>query len=224
MRNNASIQPPTKLYTFYAGGLAGVACGCRKMDRRGWLLLAGLGLLSGCGQPPTPLPALNASYEQALARTAPLAVTLVPGSDLERRAFDNVQQYFSGMTAASVRDQTASVYAPEAYLNDTLVGIEGSGRIEAYFAHTIERAQLLKVEFLERAPVGTDWYVRWRMTVVAEGLNGGQPVVTYGVTQFRFDGDGRVLIHKDFWDAGSGLYEQLPGLGRVIGWVRGAVG
>ena len=224
MQKNASIQPPTKLYTLYAGGLAGVACGCRKMDRRGWLLLAGLGLLSGCGTPPTPLPALNASYEQALARTAPLAVTLVPGSDLERRAFDNVQQYFAGMTAASVRDQTASVYAPEAYLNDTLVGIEGSGRIEAYFAHTIERAQLLKVEFLERAPVGTDWYVRWRMTVVADGLNGGQPVVTYGVTQFRFDSEGRVLIHKDFWDAGSGLYEQLPGLGRVIRWVRGAVG
>ena len=91
------------------------------------------------------------------------------------------------MTAASVREQTASVYAPEGYLNDTLVGIDGAGRIEAYFGHTIERARLLKVEFLERAPVGTDWYVRWRMTVAADGLNGGEPVVTYGVTQFRFD-------------------------------------
>jgi hypothetical protein len=194
------------------------------MDMRSWALLACLGLLSGCGTPPTSLPDLNASYERALARTAPLAVTLVPGSELEGRAFDNVQQYFAGMTGASVRDQTASVYAPEAYLNDTLVGIDGSKSIEAYFAHTIERAQLLKVEFLERAPVGTDWYVRWRMTVVAEGLNGGEPVVTYGVTQFRFDSQGRVLIHKDFWDAGSGFYEQLPGLGRLIGWIRGAVG
>ena len=189
----------------------------------GWLLLVGLGLLSGCGTPPTPLPDLNASYERALARTAPLAATLVPGSDLERRAFDKVQRYFAGMTTVSVREQTAAVYAPDGYLNDTLVGIDGSGSIEAYFGRTIERSRLLKVEFLERAPVGTDWYVRWRMTVVADGLNGGQPVVTYGVTQFRFDGQGRVLIHKDFWDAGSGLYEQLPGLGRVVGWVRAAV-
>jgi hypothetical protein len=47
--------------------------------------------------------------------------------------------------------------------------------------------------------------------------------VTYGVTQFRFDSQGRVLIHKDFWDAGSGLYEQLPALGRVIGRIRGAI-
>jgi len=190
---------------------------------RGWLLLAGLGLLAGCGTPPTSLPDLNASYERALARTAPLAVTLVPGSDLERRAFGNVQRYFAGMTPATVREQTATVYAPEAYLNDTLVGIEGSRTIEAYFGHTIEGPRLLKVEFLERAPAGTDWYARWRMTVAADGLNSGQPVVTYGVTQFRFDAQGRVLIHKDFWDSGSGLYEQLPVLGRVIGRIRAAV-
>lgn len=190
---------------------------------RNWLLLLGLGLLSGCGTPPTPLPELNASYERALERTAPLAVTLAPGSEAERLAFGNIQRYFAGMTATTVREQTASVYAPDCYLNDTLVGIDGANAVEAYFGHTIERATLLTVDFLERAPVGTDWYVRWRMAVAADGLNGGKAVLTYGVTQFRFDASGRVLIHKDFWDAGTGLYEQIPVLGRVIGRVRAAV-
>jgi hypothetical protein len=186
------------------------------------LALGTAALVAGCGAAPTSLADLNASYERALERTAPLAVTLVPGSEAERQVFDGVQRYFAGMTAASVRELTASVYAPQGYLNDTLVGIDGADRIEAYFSHTMERARLLNVEFLDRAPVGSDWYVRWRMTVAARGLNGGQEVVTYGVTQFRFDADGRVLIHKDFWDSGTGLYEQLPGLGRVIGRVRAA--
>lgn len=180
-------------------------------------------VLAGCGTAPTPLADLNASYERALERTAPLAVTLVPGSEQEQRAFAGVQRYFAGMTVASVREQTASVYAPGGYLNDTLVGIEGADRIEAYFSHTMERARLLNVEFLERAPVGTDWYVRWRMTVAADGLNGGEEVVTYGVTQFRFDAVGRVLIHKDFWDSGTGLYEQLPVIGGAVRRVRSAV-
>lgn len=180
-------------------------------------------VLAGCGTAPTPLADLNASYERALERTAPLAVTLVPGSEQEQQAFAAVQRYFAGMTVASVREQTASVYAPGGYLNDTLVGIEGADRIEAYFSHTMERARLLNVEFLERAPVGTDWYVRWRMTVAADGLNGGEEVVTYGVTQFRFDAVGRVLIHKDFWDSGTGLYEQLPVIGGAVRRVRSAV-
>ena len=187
-----------------------------------WLSIGAL-LLTGCSPPPTPLPELNASYEQALRRTAPLAATLVPGTPLESQAFANLQTYFDGMTAASVRDQTVTVYAPEGYLNDTLVGITGAAAIQAYFAHTIERSRVLRVEFFERAPAGTDWYVRWQMTVEADGLNGGQPVVSYGVTQFRFDAQGRVLIHKDFWDAGSGLYEQLPVLGALVRRVRGIV-
>jgi hypothetical protein len=197
---------------------------------RGWrqtglaTLLAAVAVLAGgCGSAPASLAELNASYERALERTAPLAATLVPGSDLERRAFGNVQRYFAGMTPASVREQTAAVYAPQGYLNDTLVGIEGADRIAAYFGHTAERARVLRVDFLERAPVGTDWYVRWRMTVAVDGLNGGQEVITYGVTQFRFDNEGRVLIHKDFWDSGTGLYEHIPVLGSALRRVRGAV-
>ena len=187
------------------------------------VLLAAVVVLAACGSAPVPLAKLNASYEQALARTAPLAVTLVPGSPEEQGAFARVQRYFDGMTTDSVREQTAAVYAPTAYLNDTLVGIEGADRIAAYFGHTMQQASLLKVEFMDRAPAGTDWYVRWRMTTRAEGLNGGEDVVTWGVTQFRFDGDGRVLIHKDFWDSGTGLHEQLPGVGGIVRRVRGMV-
>lgn len=191
--------------------------------RNGAAALLPVLVLAGCGTPPTSLADLNASYERALERTAPLAATLVPGSEQEQQAFARVQRYFDGMTVDSVRAQTGSVYAPRGYLNDTLVGIDGADRIEAYFAHTMERARLLKVEFLERAPAGTDWYVRWRMTVAADGLNGGKEVVTYGVTQFRFDADGRVLIHKDFWDSGTGLHEQLPVVGGAVRRVRAAV-
>jgi len=191
--------------------------------RTGLAMLLPALVLAGCGTAPMPLADLNASYERALERTAPLAVTLAPGSDEEQQAFAGVQRYFTGMTVDSVREQTASVYAPGGYLNDTLVGLDGADRIEAYFSHTMERARLLNVEFLERAPVGTDWYVRWRMTVAADGLAGGKEIVTYGVTQFRFDADGRVLIHKDFWDSGTGLHEHLPVVGGVVRRVRAMV-
>ena len=194
--------------------------GCRR-GRCGLLLLL-TGVVAGCGGSPVPLPELNASYEQALVRTAPLAVVHEPGSEAQRVAFDRLQAYFTDMTAASVREQTATVYAPEAYLNDTLVGIDGADRIEAYFSHTMQDTRVLNVRFLDRAWTGIDCFVRWEMRVEHDALAGGEPVLSYGVTQFRFDKEGRVLLHKDFWDSGTGLYEQLPVLGGILGRIRTA--
>lgn len=186
-----------------------------------WLAVIGL-CLAGCSAPPPSLDELNASYDRALARTAPLAANFAPGSPEEGAALARVQGYFDGMSAGSVQARTLQVYAPGAYLNDTLVGIDGSENIRAYFARTVDRARVLRVKFLDRARSGGDYYVRWIMTVEAGGLNGGKPVMSYGVTQFRFDNQGRVLIHKDFWDSGTGLYEHLPVLGRIVQSVRAA--
>jgi hypothetical protein len=124
------------------------------------------------------------------------------------------------MSADSVREQTATVYAPQAYLNDTLVGLDGAARIQAYFSHTMQATRVLNVRFLDRAPSGIDCFVRWEMTVEHDALAGGERVLSYGVTQFRFDQEGRVLLHKDFWDSGTGLFEQMPLLGGIIARVR----
>ena len=180
------------------------------------------GLLAACGRAPVPLPDLNASYERALVRTAPLAVSWAQDSAGQQAVFDRLQAYFTDMSAASVRAQTALVYAPEAYLNDTLVGIDGADRIEAYFSHTMQDTRVLNVRFLDRAWTGIDCFVRWEMRVEHDALAGGEPVLSYGVTQFRFDKEGRVLLHKDFWDSGTGLYEQLPVLGGILGRIRTA--
>lgn len=186
------------------------------------LVLVLAGLLAGCGRAPVPVPDLNASYERALDRTAPLAVSYALDGAGQQAVFDRLQAYFRGMSAASVREQTALVYAPEAYLNDTLVGIDGADRIEAYFSHTMQDTRVLNVRFLDRAWTGIDCFVRWEMRVEHEVLAGGEPVLSYGVTQFRFDREGRVLLHKDFWDSGTGLYEHIPLLGRIVGRIRAA--
>jgi hypothetical protein len=127
------------------------------------------------------------------------------------------------MTPASVNASATRVYAPSAYLNDTLVAIEGADKIRDYFARSAERTRALKVQFLEVARTGIDYYVRWEMTIDAPGLGGGQPVVSYGVSQLRFDPQGRILIHKDFWDSATGLWEYAPIVGPVLRRARAAV-
>lgn len=174
-------------------------------------------VITGCAKT-APAPAeMNRAYEQTLVLTAPpKSVVFVSGSAEEQAALARLEAYFAAMTAASVRDQTALVYAPEAWLYDNLAIVSGAPAIEKYFAKAAADVRALSVEFLQTTHDGPDYFVRWRMSVEAEALNDGQPMVSYGITQFRFDEQGRVLVHRDFWDAATGLYEYIPGLGGMI--------
>ena len=46
------------------------------------------------------------------------------------------------------------------------------------------------------------------------GLRGAQRI--RGVSHLRFDADGRVDYHRDYWDAAEELYFRLPLLGGVL--------
>jgi hypothetical protein len=41
-----------------------------------------------------------------------------------------------------------------------------------------------------------------------------------GTTHLVFDGDGKVAIHRDYWDVAEELYEKLPLLGGLMRWLK----
>jgi len=61
------------------------------------------------------------------------------------------------------------------------------------------------------------------MTIAVQELAGGEPVTTYGMSHFRFDAEGKVILHQDFWDASAGFFEQLTGLETIIPRIRGFI-
>lgn len=185
------------------------------------LLVLATTMLSGCGAGMTAAE-LDASYLAALEESAWHARRLHEDPERLEAAVAGIQEYFRDVTSASVRELTAQVYAPDAYLNDNLAAVRGADAIETYFLGAMESADVLGVEFLATAVDEIDVYVRWRMHMEIPALNRGEPMISYGMTQFRFDEADRVLLHKDFWDSGSGFYEYVPVLGRVIRRLRPA--
>lgn len=185
------------------------------------LLVLATTMLAGCGAGMTGAE-LDASYLGALEESAGHARRMDEDPERLQAAVAGVREYFRDVTSASVRELTAQVYAPDAYLNDNLAAVRGADAIETYFLGAVESAAVLRIEFLATAVDGIDVYVRWRMHMEVPALNRGEPMISYGMTQFRFDEAGRALLHKDFWDSGSGFFEYMPVLGRVIRRLRPA--
>jgi len=183
-------------------------------------------LLVGCADPQVPdARGLNTAYEDALSSTELAgAAAPAPGTAAEQKMLERLETYFKNMTAATVSAETAQVYAPDGILYDNLAVVSGADAIERYFLKAVDEADSLKIEFLQVARAGSDYYIRWRMLIGSEALSPDGPLVSYGVTHFRFDSEGRVLMHRDFWDAASGLYEYLPVAGGLVYRLRNMLG
>lgn len=178
-------------------------------------------LLTGCDNAVPGPDEMNKRYEAMLAATEPpMSANFAPNGVEERAALDRVEQYFLNMSVESVLADTAKVYAPDGVLYDNFDVIEGLDGIRDYFEVSVSKSDELKVEFLQTSRAGVDYFVRWRMTIRSDAINDGLPMVSYGVSQFRFDSEGRLLMHRDFWDASTGFFEFLPGLAGLLQYVK----
>jgi hypothetical protein len=53
------------------------------------------------------------------------------------------------------------------------------------------------------------------MSLTADGLNGGKPILLQGNSYIKFSDDNLVVYHRDYFDMGEFIYEHVP----VIGWI-----
>jgi hypothetical protein len=160
------------------------------------------------------------SYIQALEACDATAVHL--GEMQRKETFARISELFSRMSVEKVQRLVRALYAPGAYLNDSLTVMVGAEAIEAYYVRSVGAARQIHFDFSDVAVStdGPDYYVRWQMTLEKRFLGRGLPLRIPGVSHFRFDARGRILVHRDFWNTGTGLYERIPLLGWLIRRVR----
>ena len=183
--------------------------------KKGALIL--LIALTGCSGGPTDF---TKEYREAL--------TARPGkvfSDPEqgRRAAKVFTELYADLSEENVRQRVRQTYAPEAWFNDTLATEVGIDAIQRYLLKTARGADSINATVQDVAVSGPDCYVRWSMEVRTKNLAGGKPTMTEGVSQLRFDEQGRIILHQDFWNPAAGIYQHLPLIGPAIRYVNGLI-
>jgi len=159
------------------------------------------------------------SFQQALERTEKIQGA-TRGSGTEQAGIRRFEDFLGHLDEKTAREETERVYAPDAYLNDTLKTIHGSQAIRDYFIKTAKGLDSMTVTFDDLAVSGRNYYFRWTMDTRMKNLARGKTVRTIGITLVRFDSEGRVILHQDFWDSAQGVWEHVPVMGSVIRWIR----
>lgn len=175
------------------------------------LILSLVGLTACASRPPTDT---SAAYSAAQASLQ--AVVLSP--EQEADAVLRFKNFYKDVTAYSVQDQIAGLYADNVWFNDSLKTLHGRAAVRDYFLKTLEHAEVFQTRVEDVARSGPNYYFRWTMDVRFKGSK--ETIRTIGISHLCFDRSGRVILHQDFWDSTSGFFQHLPVIGSAIHWVK----
>ena len=162
------------------------------------------------------------SYESALARVKEKHGTpLRPGSPEEAEALERFKAFFATFACDKVQRLLDKTYAPDVWFNDTLKEIEGRDALRPYLEHSATAVDDCRVEVKDVTSNGAgDYYVRWSMLIRFKRFKRGQDTWSIGMSHLRFDANGLVVLHQDFWNAADGLFQHVPVLGGMIRWIK----
>ncbi|MDK9557816.1 nuclear transport factor 2 family protein [Marinobacter sp. M216] len=120
-------------------------------------------------------------------------------------------------------NKLSEVYSEDIQFQDPLGSVQGLDALTQYFASAYANAISCRFEFSEPVVDGSFSAVPWVMHLRHKRINGGREIQVDGISHLRI-ANGKVCYHRDYFDAGQLLYENLPVVGGVIRWIKGYAG
>lgn len=141
-----------------------------------------------------------------------------PQNDAEAvKGFIEVFNQVQHNDLASIINET---YAETLYFNDTFRTITDRNQLIEYMQQTGQQVDRLEVQIEDIALSKQDVYVRWVMRMQFSVMGKKVDSESIGISQLRFDEDGKIILHQDFWDGVDGFYQYLPIIGYSLRKIR----
>lgn len=118
----------------------------------------------------------------------------------------------------------AEIYTADIHFTDPAHEIIGLNRLTEYFSGLYRNITAPEFRFHHHLRSGDTAYVQWEMDFSHPRLNRGRIISVCGASYLRFADADKVALHRDYFDLGEMLYEQIPLLGRIITTVKRRLG
>lgn len=160
-------------------------------------------------------------YLTELAKQRKQSLAFKVGSPEEKAAIARFQRFFADFSPNKIASLLEQTYSSDVWFNDTLKTIRGTAQLREYLRHSAEAVESCTVEVHETLNNNLgDYYVRWTMSIRFKKFKRGQTTQTIGISHLRFNEQGLVCLHQDYWDSTAGIFEHIPVLGWMIGKIK----
>jgi hypothetical protein len=115
----------------------------------------------------------------------------------------------------------SDIYSEDIRFSDPLHKIAGLTALTSYFEILYQNVE--SIDFVIQQVVRDDATaaLKWTMNLVHPKLNSGNSISVEGVSLLTFTA--KIHQHQDYFDLGAMLYEHLPIVGGLIGFIKSKV-
>lgn len=111
-------------------------------------------------------------------------------------------------------------YAPDAHFKDPFNDVRGVPAITQIFAHMFATLEQPRFTVTQHLVQGDQAFLAWEFRFRMRRWGPRVEQCIHGATLVRFDAQGRVTLHRDYWDTAEELYEKIPLVGALMRWLR----
>jgi len=130
---------------------------------------------------------------------------------------DSFRNIYTELNAKNI-ESVNSIYDEDIIFIDPFHEIRGLEALRNYFNGLYKNVISCEFSFGEIYAKNNSAMILWTMALKHRSLSGKNPIYVSGNTHIRFNE--KIYLHRDYFDAGQMLYENLPLVGSVIKFIK----
>lgn len=162
---------------------------------------------------------LDNTYINALEWTHP-SLHRIPdsGSDNECLMLKQLEDLFTNYTYEELQDNFQKVYAKEFYFRDAFKQFNRLDELLPYMLKGVQAVSGVRFVFNHIMRSKDEFFIEWTMSIQFKGKDDFESSI--GMSRFRFNSEGQVIFHQDYWDPTTLIYKKIPIAKQLINFVQ----
>ena len=129
-----------------------------------------------------------------------------------------IADFFEQLKPADLA-RLGEIYTDDARFKDPFNEVAGVPAIRRVFEHMYTSLETPRFVVREVIVQGPQCFLAWDFVFRMRRFDRSEQVIRGG-SHLQLGPDGRIVMHRDYWDAAEELYEKLPLLGRLMRWLK----
>lgn len=136
---------------------------------------------------------------------------------------DKFSSFYTDLASMQV-SELGTIYSVDVTFIDPIAEHKGIEAVQTYFSNLLHNAKHCTFTIHEKLETTAgNFAVTWTMVYTSSRINKGKPISVDGITMLKLN-NGEISFHRDYYDLGQMVYENVPVLGRIIKKIKRGLG